>query len=76
MEQAAYEAAQAAGLDLVETADGLTLTDGTMCLRADFSRMLPRIKQGRLQHELLVRASTPAASSNRRRRSSCSSAMP
>ena len=57
MEQAAYEAAQAAGLDLVETADGLTLTDGTMCLRADFSRMLPRIKQGRLQHELLVRAS-------------------
>ena len=48
--------ARAAGLELVRTSEGLTLTDGTMELRADFSRMLPRLKQGRLQQELLVKA--------------------
>lgn len=48
--------AQAAGLELVRTSEGLTLTDGTMELRADFARMLPRLKQGRLQQELLVKA--------------------
>ena len=48
--------AQAAGLELVRTSEGLALTDGTMELRADFSRMLPRLKQGRLQQELLVKA--------------------
>ena len=46
----------AAGLELVRTSEGLTLTDGTMELRADFGRMLPRLKQGRLQQELLVKA--------------------
>lgn len=56
MDQAALEIARAAGLDLVETAKGLTLTDGTMELCADFSRMLPRLRQGRLQQELLVKA--------------------
>lgn len=56
MEETACSAAQAAGLELIEMADGLVLTDGDMRLQADFSRMLPRLKQGRLQHELLVRA--------------------
>lgn len=48
--------AHAAGLELVRKSEGLTLTDGTMELRADFARMLPRLKQGRLQQELLVKA--------------------
>lgn len=48
--------ARAAGLELAYRADVLTLSDGTMDLCADFSRMLPRIKPGRLQKELLVRA--------------------
>lgn len=52
-----FSVAGAAGLELVRTPEGLTLTDGTMELRADFARMLPRLKQGRLQQELLVKAS-------------------
>ena len=51
-----FSVARAAGLELVRTSEGLTLTDGTMELRADFGRMLPRLKQGRLQQELLVKA--------------------
>lgn len=51
-----FSVAQAAGLELTRTSEGLTLTDGTMELRADFARMLPRLKQGRLQQELLVKA--------------------
>ena len=44
------------GLELCETEDGLTLAGDGMTLRADFVDMLPRLKQGRLQQELLVRA--------------------
>lgn len=44
------------GLELLETADGLALIGDGMELRADFRDMLPRLKQGRLQQELLVRA--------------------
>ena len=51
-----FSVARAAGLELVRTSEGLTLTDGAMELRADFGRMLPRLKQGRLQQELLVKA--------------------
>ena len=51
-----FSVAQAAGLELTRTPEGLTLTDGAMELRADFARMLPRLKQGRLQQELLVKA--------------------
>ena len=51
-----FSAARAAGLELTRTPEGLTLTDGSMELRADFARMLPRLKQGRLQQELLVKA--------------------
>ncbi len=43
-------------LRMIEKADGLTLTDGKLELRADFSSMLPRIRQGSLQRELLVKA--------------------
>ena len=56
MDKNALDIARAAGLDLVEAPEGLTLTDGSMELRADFAQMLPRLKQGRLQKELLVRA--------------------
>jgi len=51
-----FSVARAAGLELTGKPEGLTLTDGTMELRADFGRMLPRLKQGRLQQELLVKA--------------------
>lgn len=51
-----FSVARAAGLELTGKPEGLTLTDGTMELRADFTRMLPRLKQGRLQQELLVKA--------------------
>ena len=51
-----FSVARAAGLELIGKSEGLTLTDGTMELRADFDRMLPRLKQGRLQQELLARA--------------------
>ena len=44
------------GLELVERPEGLTLSSGAMELRADFSRMLPRLRPHRLSHELLVRA--------------------
>ena len=50
------EEACAAGLQLVQTPEGLALTDGTMQLIADFTHMIPRLKQGALQRELLVRA--------------------
>lgn len=45
-----------AGLDLVEKPEGLTLTDGTLELSVDLTHMLPRLRQGRLQAELLVKA--------------------
>ena len=41
---------------LVETDEGLTLTDGKNVVRGDFSRLLPRIRRGNLGAELLVRA--------------------
>lgn len=51
-----FSVARAAGLELTRMPEGLTLTDGAMELRTDFARMLPRLKQGRLQQELLVKA--------------------
>ena len=49
------------GLDMAESyveslGDGLELTDGSLSLRVDFTDMLPRLRQDRLSHELLVRA--------------------
>lgn len=44
------------GLELKNEDDGLVLTDGSMNLRCDFTHMIQRIKQGRLQSELIVRA--------------------
>lgn len=43
-------------LELVQKAEGLTLAGDGMELRADFCEMLPRIRQGALQRELLVKA--------------------
>ena len=52
----ATEIAASAGLELRQTPDGLALSDSAMELMADFSRMIPRLRQGRLQAELLVKA--------------------
>ena len=41
---------------LVRDDYGLALVGDGMELRGDFSRMLPRLRQGRLQQELLVKA--------------------
>ena len=37
--------------------EGLTLTDGKLEIRGDFEKMLPRLRQGNLERELLVKAS-------------------
>ena len=55
LERASAAAAQAS-LELRQTGRGLVLTDGALELRADFAHILPRIRQGALQRELLVRA--------------------
>ena len=52
----ACSVAAGVGLELQQTEAGLTLTDGTLELRAGFMHLLPRIKQGALQRELLVKA--------------------
>lgn len=36
--------------------NGLELSNGSMSLQVDFTNLLPRLKQGNLAHELLVRA--------------------
>lgn len=41
---------------LIRTDDGLALTDGVMTVRADFARMLPRLRANNLARELLVKA--------------------
>lgn len=41
---------------LVRTPEGLALTDGTMTLRADFSRLLARANPAKVHQELLVKA--------------------
>ncbi len=43
-------------LRLEQRPGGLTLTDGKLALRGDFTEMLPRLRPGNLQGELLVRA--------------------
>lgn len=43
-------------VELVRDENGLSLVGDGMVLRGDFTQMLPRLKQGKLQRELLVRA--------------------
>ena len=45
------------GLELREAPEGLTLCGNGLELRGDFTRMLPRLRQGNLQREFLVKAS-------------------
>ena len=45
------------GLVLRETPEGLTLCGNGLELRGDFTRMMPRLRQGNLQREFLVKAS-------------------
>ena len=47
---------EGAGVGLRRDADGLALVGEGMVLRADFSRLLPRLRSDRLSRELLVRA--------------------
>ena len=49
------ESRETAFLD--ERDEGLTLTDGKLEIRGDFTKMLPRLRQGNLERELLVKAS-------------------
>lgn len=46
-------------MEFVQGPDGLALAGDGMVLRADFTRMLPRLKNGRLQKEMLVKAAKP-----------------
>lgn len=55
-QDALQRALDAAGLELVRKEEGLTLVGDGMELRACFADLLPRIKPGRLQAELLVKA--------------------
>ncbi|MDO4183163.1 MAG: class I SAM-dependent methyltransferase [Coriobacteriia bacterium] len=48
-----------AGLQLQRGEQGLALTDGTLCVQADFAAKLARVAPGRLNGELLVRACKP-----------------
>ena len=48
--------AGSAGLTLICGDDGLSLTGGGQTLRDDFTHMLPRLRPGNLQGELIVRA--------------------
>ena len=42
--------------ELIRDENGLALTDGKLKLRADFKESLPRLKNGAVQSELLVKA--------------------
>lgn len=55
-EAQAWLAAHDEGMELCWTDAGLTLVGEGLELRGDFTRMLPRLKQGRLQGEMLVKA--------------------
>lgn len=44
------------GIELRRDSDGLAIAGDGMVVRADFKRLLPRVRRGRLQGELLVRA--------------------
>ena len=48
--------ARAAGLELRMEEEGLTLTDGTLSLRVDFTQEMKRLEARNLSRELLVRA--------------------
>lgn len=41
---------------LLRDGEGLYLTDGALTLRGDFTHMLPRLRPGRLQTEMLIKA--------------------
>lgn len=53
------------GPHLESRADGLVLTDGTLELRGDFSRLLKRVRPDNLSHELLIRAARQKKSAAR-----------
>lgn len=54
--ETATHAAHEAGLTLERRKGVLALSDGEMQVAGDFRRMLPRLKQGVLQREMLVKA--------------------
>ena len=56
MAETDYRVALPAELELRHGDEGLELVGDGMVLRADFARMLPRLRPDRLSRELLVRA--------------------
>lgn len=44
--------------------DGLSLTDGTLTMRGDFTRLIPRLTHANLTHELLVKAAKDRRAGN------------
>ena len=52
----AFTLCKAAGVQLVQTDDGLTLTDGTLSLCPNFEHALARTAPGKLSKELLIKA--------------------
>lgn len=56
MSDALQEELKRAGLQLVKSSNGLVLEDGDLSLTVDFHDSMHRIVPGRLQRELLVRA--------------------
>lgn len=51
-------------VELIRDEKGLALVGDGMIVRADFSELLPRVRQDRLGHELLVRAAKVKCASN------------
>lgn len=56
LDERAMQAAAGAGLALSRDAGGLALSDGTLAVRGDFTRMLARLRPANLQREMLVKA--------------------
>ncbi len=52
----AIQAAEQAGLLLLRDEKGLYLTDGKLQVRGDFTQLLPRLRPGNLNGELIVKA--------------------
>lgn len=60
----AHQPESTSNVELIRDEKGLALVSDGMIVRADFSELLPRVRQDRLGHELLVRAAKIKGASN------------
>lgn len=60
----AHQPESISNVELIRDEKGLALVSDGMIVRADFSELLPRVRQDRLGHELLVRAAKIKGASN------------